>query len=98
MLDHNQRIAQIPQPFQGCNQFIIVPLMQANARLIQNIQNAHQIRANLRCQTNPLTFSAGERASCSGERQVFQPDIFQETQPFPDFFQNLRGNLLFLLR
>ena len=37
MLDHDDRIAQIAQSLQGCEQAVIVALVQADARLIENI-------------------------------------------------------------
>ena len=39
--------------------FVIIPLMQSDARLIQNVRHTDQTRSNLRRQTNPLRLSAG---------------------------------------
>ena len=59
MLNDNQRVAEIPQTVQRTEQLVIIPLMQSDARLIQNVRHTDQTRANLRRQTNPLRLSAG---------------------------------------
>ena len=48
MLDNDQRIPLVPQVFERIQQPIVVPLMQPDARLIQNVEHPHQTRANLR--------------------------------------------------
>ena len=55
---HNQGIAQIAQTLHGCNQFIVIPLVKSDARLIQNIQHSRKSAADLRCKADALTFSA----------------------------------------
>ena len=58
VLNHNHRIVQIAQMFQGFNQTVVVALMQANRRLIEHIHHARQTRADLRSQTNALRLAA----------------------------------------
>ena len=59
VLDHNHRIAEIAKPRQRIQQPLIVALMQSDGRLIENIEDAHQPRPDLRGQTNPLALSSG---------------------------------------
>ena len=47
MLDNDQGVAQIPQVLQRPQQLIVVPLVQTDGRLVQNIQHAHQGRTDL---------------------------------------------------
>ncbi len=42
MLDHQHRVSEVTQPLQSSQQPLIIPLMQADGRLIENIQNPHQ--------------------------------------------------------
>ena len=98
MLYHNQRIPQIFQAFQRMQQLVIVPLVEANTGLIQNIGHAYQAGANLRRQADTLGFPAGEGTSCPCQRQVVQPHIYQEADPGADFLQHLRPNHFLLLR
>ena len=74
--------------FSVASKFVIVALMQPDTRLIQNIQNAHQRRADLRCQPDPLAFAAGKRSGRTGKCQIVQPHTFQESQSCPDLLEN----------
>ena len=47
VLYHDDRVAQIPQVFQGGNELIVVPLMQADGGLVQHIEHAGQGAADL---------------------------------------------------
>ena len=60
MLHHNQGIAQVTQVLQGCQQPVVVPLVQTDTGLIQDVTYAHQSGANLSCQTDTLGFTAGQ--------------------------------------
>ena len=55
----NTEIAKITQALQGQQQLIVIPLVQSDRRLVQNIQNAHQRRSDLRCETDALAFATG---------------------------------------
>ena len=53
-----KRISHIAQTLEGGEQFVIVSLMQADRRLIQDIQYTHERRTDLCCQTNALALAA----------------------------------------
>ena len=59
MFHDNDRISKITQMLQCSEQFVIIPLVQADTRLVQNVGNSNQAGTNLRCQTDPLCFTAG---------------------------------------
>ena len=42
VLDDDHRIAQIAQAFERCEQLFVVALMQSDARLVEDIEHAHQ--------------------------------------------------------
>ena len=42
VLDHDERVAEVAQTLQGCKQLVVVALVQADGRLIEDIQHAHQ--------------------------------------------------------
>ena len=58
MFHHHHRIAQIPELVQQLNQAPAVPLVQANAGLIQNIERAYQIAAQGGGQFDALRLAA----------------------------------------
>ena len=89
MFDDNQGIADIPQSFQGRKQLVIIPLMQANRRLVEDIQNPYQTGTDLCCQTNTLAFAARQCCRRTGQGQIFQADRLQKSQTCTDFLENL---------
>ena len=58
MLDNNQRVADIPQPLEGREQLVVVPLMQADGRLVEDIQHPDQTGPNLSRQPDALALAA----------------------------------------
>ena len=81
-------LPKIPQPQQGLDQSAIVSLVQADARFIQDVEHTDQPGTDLGRQPDPLGFPASQRGGCAIERQVVQPDVDQEAQPFIDFFEH----------
>ena len=73
-------------------------MVEADARLVQDIQHAHEAGADLRGKTNPLRFPATQRAAFTVERQVAESDIAHEAQPRTNLFNNFAGDLLLELR
>ena len=77
---HDQyRIAQVAQVDQGVEQALIVALVQTDRRLIENIHNTHQSRADLRSQANALGFTTGQGLGTAVQSEVVEPDIHQES-------------------
>ena len=89
MLHHDQGVAQIPQVAQGTQQLVIVPLVQADGGLVQNIQHPRQGGADLGCQPNPLALAAGQGSGGPGQGQVAQAHIRQKLQPGADLLDDL---------
>ena len=58
MLDDDERISQVAQLFQSVQQLAVVALMQADARLVKNVQHTHQARTDLRSQPYALALTA----------------------------------------
>ena len=63
MFDDDYCIAEVAELVESFNQPGIVPLMQANRRLIKNIKRSDEARADLRSQSNPLRLAASQGAS-----------------------------------
>ena len=81
MLHHHDRVTHVAQPEQRLKEPPIVPLMESDAGLVQNVQHADQPRTDLRGQPDALAFSAGQRRGGPVQREVVQSDIDQEPQP-----------------
>ncbi len=92
VLHHDQRVAQVPEALQTVQEPPVVPLVQADGRLVQDVQHAHQSGADLGGQPDALRLAAGERARRAGEGQVAQPHVVQKAQPRVDLLEDLRGD------
>ena len=92
VLHHDQGVPQLPQMAHGGQQPGVIPLMQADGGLIQNIQHAHQPAADLGGQTDTLGLAARQRGRGPGQGQVIQPHIAQKAQPRVNLPQDGRGD------
>ena len=66
VLDHEHGVAEVAQALERAEQPGVVALVQADARLVEDVQHAHQACADLRGQPDALRLAAGE--SDSAER------------------------------
>ena len=105
MLHHDNRIARIAQRFERVDELHVVPLVQSDARLVENVQNIDQFRTYLRGEPYALALAAGKRARGSSQRKIAQSHVEQESDPFADFldylgcdFQLLAVQLIFYSR
>ena len=66
VLDDDQRVAQVAQPDQRGDELGVVLLVQADGRLVEDVQDAHQARADLRRQADALRLAAATASSACG--------------------------------
>jgi len=86
VLNHNNRVSDIPQFLERTNQTKVITLMKSDTGLIENIQYIHQLWTNLCGQTNALTLTARETHRASVERQILQSHIKQKFQAGTNLF------------
>ena len=94
VLHHDDGVAQVPQALEGVQQLVVVPLVQADGGLVQNIQHAHEGGADLGGQADALALPAGEGAGGAGQSQVLQAHALQETKPGLDLLEDGGGDHL----
>ena len=92
VLDHQHRVAHVAQPLQRLQQPVVVPRVQADRRLVQDVQHADQPAADLAGQADALRFAAGQRGGGAVQGQVVQSDVQQESQPAADFLEHFAGD------
>ena len=98
MLHHDHGVAQIPHLDQGIDQAAVIPLMQADGRFVQYIDHSHQPGTDLGGQPDPLGFATTQRPRGPVQRQVRQPHVVEELEPFADFLQHfVRDPLLIVV-
>ena len=62
------------------NQTLVVAVMKADGRLVEDVEHANEPRANLRRQTDPLCFTTRERRCRTHQGEVVEPDVDEEVE------------------
>ena len=68
--------------------------MKADTRFVEDVKHPDQLRSDLGSQSDALRFAAAECPGGAVQREVIEPDIKQELQPFTDLFDDLVTDLL----
>src|SRR5690606_31549389 len=66
---------------------IVIALVKADARLVQDVDHARELGAHLASKANALGLAAGKTRPGSIEREVAEPDAIQKAKPTLDFLQ-----------
>ncbi len=66
VLDHQHGVAEVAQPLERLEQPAVVALVQADRRLVQDVEHAHQARADLGGQADALPLAARQRRRRAG--------------------------------
>ena len=94
VFDHDQGVAEVPQPHQGVDQPAVVPLMQTDRRFVEDVEHTDQAGSDLGGQPDALGLPARQRGRGPRQGQVVQPDVEQETEPRLDLLEYLTGDRL----
>ena len=71
---------------------VVVARVQADRRLVENVQHADQAAADLPGQANALRLAAGQRRRRAVEREIFEPHVAQEAEPAANFLEHFGGD------
>ena len=93
VLHHDHGVAQVAQVPEGGEQPLVVPLVQPDAGLVQDVEHADEPGADLGREPDPLGLAAGQRARRAAQGEVVEPDVAQEAQPVTDFLEDRAGDL-----
>src|SRR6266851_1937325 len=92
VFDDEDGVAEIAKMFEGAEQARIVAGVEADAGLIENVENAAKARADLRGESNTLRFAAGKSGGGAIQAEIAEADGEQELDSFGNFFQRTRGD------
>ena len=73
VLDDDDGVPQVPEPRQVVEQAAVVPGMQPDGRLVEDVQHAAQLRAKLRRQPHALRFAARQGRGRAVELKYVRP-------------------------
>ena len=97
VLYHENRVPEIPEGPEGFDQLPVVPLVEPDRGFVEDIEDAHQVRADLGGEPDPLGFPSRKGPGVPGEREISQADFFQKVEPGLDLLDDLDRDLLLLL-
>ena len=93
VLDQDQGVAQVAEVPQGRQEPRVVARVQADGRLVEDVEHARQAAADLARQADPLALAPRERRRAAGERQVVEPDVDQELEAVADLADQVAGDV-----
>ncbi len=62
VLDHDHGVAEIAELLEGLDQALVVPVVETDARLVEDVEDSHELRPDLSGEPQPLRLAA-RRAS-----------------------------------
>ena len=92
VLDDDDRVAGVAQLLEAPDQPPVVALVQADRRFVEDVEDIHQLRADLRGQPDALALATRQRPRGPRQREVAQPHLHQETESFADLLDDLLGD------
>src|SRR6185503_482717 len=98
VLDDDDGVAEIAQPRERGQQGAIVALVQADRRLVEDVEHARQVRSDLRREADALSLAARQRRGAAAERQVADADVVEEPQAVANLAQDAAGDQRLAIR
>ena len=95
VLDDDDRVALRHELLDRVEQQRVVARVQADRRLVEDVADAAQIRAELRGEPDALRFAARQRRRRAIERQITQADEIEKTEPADELRHDVARDLAF---
>ena len=92
VLDHDHRVAQVAESVQSLDQLRVVALVQADRGLVQDVEDAHQARADLGREPDPLCLTARERPRGPRQVEIADADVVEKGEPLRDLPDEQAGD------
>src|SRR5580700_563134 len=87
VFDDENGVSKVAQSFESGEQTAVVACVQADRRLIENIENTAQPRADLRGQADALRFTAGKSRGRTIESEIAEPYVEKKIEALGHFFK-----------
>ena len=88
VLDDEHGVAEVAEPLERRDQPAVVALVEPDRRLVEDVEDPDELRADLRREPQALRFSARERPRRAVEVEVADADVVEERQPLADLLQD----------
>ena len=97
VLHDEHGVPQVAEPDQRVQEPAVVALVQADGGLVEDVQHAHEGRADLGGEPDALAFAAGEGGRAAVQRQVVESHVHHEPEALADLLQDALRDGRFLL-
>src|SRR5437773_10656715 len=87
VLDDQHGVAEVAKPLEDSEQPSVVARMEADRRLVEDVEDADQARTDLRGEAQPLPFASRKRRRRPIERQIVQTDLEEKPETRADFVE-----------
>jgi hypothetical protein len=91
VLDHEHGVAEVAQTLERPDQLRVVALVEADGGLVEDVEDADELRADLRREPQPLRLAAREGRGGAVELQVADADVVEERQALADLLDDARA-------
>ncbi|OPZ09123.1 MAG: hypothetical protein BWZ08_00673 [candidate division BRC1 bacterium ADurb.BinA292] len=95
VLHDDEGVAQVAQFLEHVEQAAVVAMVQADGGLVEDVEDADQLRADLGGEADALALAAGEGAGGAVEREVIQADVDHELEAVADLLDGLAADRQF---
>src|SRR2546425_7080587 len=92
VLDDDDRVAASAERLERVEQHRPIARMEADRRLVEDVADTAQVRAELRRQADALGLAARERVGTPIERQIAETDLAEETETREDLLERALGH------
>ena len=93
VLDDDDRVPEVAHRDERVDELAVVLGVEADRRLVEDVEDAHELAADLRREPDPLRLAAGERRRRAREGEVADPDVVQEPETVADLLEDLPRDL-----
>ena len=88
VLDDDDGVADVPEPSERVDQPRVVALVEPDRRLVEDVEDADELRADLRREPEPLRLAARQRRRRTIQRQIADADVVEEREPLADLLHD----------
>src|SRR6202162_3528660 len=92
-LEDDDGVAEVPHRKERVDQLSVGALVQPDGRLVEHVEHAHELRADLGGEADALRLAARQRRRAARKVQVPDADVREKPETVPDLLQDLPGDL-----
>ena len=88
VLDHDDGVAEVAEPLERADEPVVVALVKPDRRLVEDVEDADELRADLGREPQALRLPARQRGRRAVEREIADADVVEEREPLADLLHD----------